>query len=134
SWSSSRVLAAGALLTGVGFGLTAWAASAPAYLASIAVWTLGEILLTPVASTVVADLSPRALRGTYQGAFHMVWAASGSLGPLGGAWVLGRFGARALWWGCLALGVVSAALHLAVAPARQRRLAALHAAEIRNTP
>ncbi|HET6346548.1 MAG TPA: MFS transporter, partial [Myxococcota bacterium] len=47
-----HVLAAGALLTGLGMGLTALAHSAEGYAGCIALWTLGEIALAPVGSAV----------------------------------------------------------------------------------
>ena len=118
----SRVLALGALLTGIGFGLTGLMNDARGYAISIALWTLGEILIAPVGPTVVADLSPPHLRGGYQGAYHLSWGASNLAAPLLGAAVLAHFGSSALWGGCFGLGCVVAIAHLAVAGARARRL------------
>jgi MFS family permease len=124
----AHVLALGAALTAIGFGLTALARTPHAYALSIVIWTLGEIVLSPVTPTVVADLAPSSLRGSYQGAFQLSWGAASLLSPALGALVLGRWGASALWGGCLALGLVAAAGQLAAAPARRRRLASLRAA------
>jgi MFS family permease len=104
----SRVLAASAILTGLGFGLSMFATTVPTYIASILIWTLGEISMAPVAPAIVADLSPERLRGTYQGAFQMAWGASSFAAPALGSWMLGRFGGEALWSGCAALGGVAA--------------------------
>ncbi|MSP63712.1 MAG: MFS transporter [Myxococcales bacterium] len=121
----SHFLAAGALLTGIGFGLTAVADGRLAYALSIAVWTLGEIAFSTVASAVVADLAPPSLRGSYQGAFHMSWGASAFLAPALGTAVLAAFGSGALWGGCAVIGLACAIGHLAVAGPRRRRVAAL---------
>ena len=117
----ARVLAAAALLMGIGFGLSGIAASPWAYLASIAVWTFGEILMAPVTPTVVAALAPASLRGTYQGAFQFSWGGATLIGPVLGAVVLGRLGAPVLWWGCVVVGVLSAMVCLALGPAFARR-------------
>lgn len=140
----SRLLAIASLLFGLGYGLNAlvpglarslaelglggahgW--SLALYLAGSAFWTVGEVIGFPVASSLVADLAPVALRGRYQGGFSMVWGMSMGLSPIVGGQVIDRFGAPALWVLCLGIGVAVAAGHLLAAPARRARLAALAA-------
>jgi MFS family permease len=120
-------LALAAGLTGVGFGLHALSADMGLAMLAVAVWTLGEIAQAPVAPTVVADLAPPELRGSYQGAYHMLWGLAACAAPALGGQLLGRFGATTLWLGCLALGCAAAAWHLAIAGPRRRRLEALRA-------
>ena len=120
-----QMLALSALLVGLGFGLNAFFGTLGAYAFAITVWTLGEIFMSPVAPSVVADLAPIALRGTYQGVHQMAWGAATCLAPAIGSTVMARGGARALWIGCLALGALAAAGHLAIAGPRRRSLAAL---------
>jgi MFS family permease len=121
----AHVLAGGALLQGVGFGLTGAGHTAAWYAGTVIVWTVAELLYSPVAPTVTADLSPPHLRGSYQGTYLMAWGASVCLAPALGSLVLSRFGSAVLWSGCGAIGVTAALLHLAIGPARRRRLAAL---------
>jgi MFS family permease len=109
-------------LTGLGFGLHALGANPALATLAVVVWTLGEIAQSPVASAVVADLAPPDQRGTYQGAYYMLWALSNCLAPTLGSWVLGRYGGYALWGSCLAMGLFAASWHLAVADARRRRM------------
>jgi MFS family permease len=122
----SRMLAGGALCCGIGFGLCAVARTPLPYALTIVVWTLGELMFSPVTPTVLADLAPVHLRGSYQGAYQMVWGASAFVAPALGSLVLGKLSSVALWSGCFALGCVAALLHLAIAPARRRRLIAMH--------
>jgi MFS family permease len=124
-----RVLAMGALLVGLGFGLTALAHMPLHYALTIVVWTFGEIAFIPVAPTVVADLAPTRLRGSYQGAYQLAWGAASCAAPAVGGFVLGHFGNRALWAGCLVAGVLGAIMHVVISPARRRRLVELHASE-----
>jgi MFS family permease len=121
----SRLLAASALLFGTGYGLCALAgplAPLPVYVAGALLWSLGEVVGFPVAAALVADLAPAELRGRYQGAFSMCWGLAFTLSPVVGGAVLARAGARALFLGCLAAGVVAALGHLLAGPARRRRL------------
>lgn len=121
----AHALAFGALLTGAGFGMCALGHGQGLYAISIAVWTLGEILFSPLAPALIADLSPPELRGSYQGAFQLSWGGAGLLGPALGGLIMGQLGARTLWVLCLCIGVSAAWLHLVSATARRRRLAAL---------
>jgi MFS family permease len=124
----ARVLALSTLLIGLGYGMNAFAGSIPAYLVGALLYTTGEVLGFPVASSIVADLAPPDLRGRYQGAFSMVWGSAFTLSPLIGGEVLHRFGSRTLWVGCLAVCLLMAGGHLAAGPARRRRLAEVRAA------
>ncbi|HET7502560.1 MAG TPA: MFS transporter [Kofleriaceae bacterium] len=145
-FDGSRLLAISSALFGLGYGLNAlvpalarslsdlglggahpWGLAL--YLAGAALWTVGEVVGFPVASTLVADLAPVALRGRYQGAFAMVWGLSMALSPILGGQGIDQIGAPALWALCLGVGLAVAAGHLLAAPARRRRLADLAAAD-----
>ncbi len=103
------VIAAGMLLVGIGFGLTALAHTAPALVLTVLVWTLGEIVGAPVGSAYVADIAPQHLRGRYQGAWGLTWGLAAVLGPTLGtrmyAWSPSGF-----WSICAVLGTVAAGL------------------------
>lgn len=120
----ARALAIGALLIGLGFFLPALRPSVPWYAASIVIWTLGEIIVSAIAPTLIADLAPVELRGSYQGGFQLSWGAASLLGPALGSLVLGRLGGGALWITCLLLGAASAIGQLLQATARRARFAA----------
>jgi predicted MFS family arabinose efflux permease len=126
----ARLLAASALLFGLGYGAYALAdllPPVPVYAAGVALWTLGEVVGFPVAAAVTADLAPADLRGRYQGAFSMCWGVAFTIAPLAAGEVLTRRGGRFFWLCCLAVGSLVAIGHLAAAGPRRRRLAALHA-------
>lgn len=117
---AGRVLALGALLVGAGWGVNALAGGVAVYALAILIWTVGEVLTTPVASAVVANLAPAHLRGRYQGAWSMSWALAAAAGPGAGALVLGRLGPAALWLGCAGVGLVMATGHLLAGRSRRR--------------
>lgn len=136
----SRQLAVATLLFGIGYGLNAFVPALAdtlsglglgsvgtwrlvLYLVGVAIWTIGEIIGFPIASALVADFAPAALRGRYQGAFSMVWGATNTLSPIVGGQVTEHLGAPTLWAMCFCAGVLVAAGHLIAAPSRRRRLA-----------
>jgi MFS family permease len=110
--SKARILALAAALTGVGFGLTTFATSLPTYAFTVAIWTWGEILFSPVNASIVATLSPTHLRGRYQGAFTITWSLAAMLAPLVGSSLIPLVGHRALWFGCMAILLAVAVAHL----------------------
>jgi MFS family permease len=121
-WRRSAVLAAGAAFTGMGFGLHALSSTVPLAMLAVSVWTMGEMLGATMSPSVVADLAPPHLRGSYQGAFSMGWGLASCLAPALGGWVLGNLGGQTLWGGCLLLGLVAGVWSLAIADARRRHL------------
>jgi MFS family permease len=127
-----RLLALSALLIGLGYGMNYFAGSVPAYLVGALLYSTGEVIGFPTATSIVADLAPPELRGRYQGAFSMAWGLSFTLSPLVGGEVLHRLGGRSLWLGCLGASLLMAALHLLAGPSRRRRVAEARA--VRESP
>ncbi|WP_446217115.1 MDR family MFS transporter [Micromonospora sp. IBHARD004] len=132
--SRSHVLALASLVMGVGFGLTAFAGTAWFYGVTVLIWTLGEMLNSPSNSTLIAELSPAALRGRYQGVFSLSWQIAGAAAPILGGLVREHVGNGALWLGCAAIGAVMAVAHLVSGPARERRAAQLRTAAVPLRP
>jgi MFS family permease len=100
------VLSVGSALVGLGFGMTGIArGSTTFYTIAICMWTLGEIATAPITPSVIADLSPADLRGSYQGAFHVATGSASFIGPMFGSFVYAAYGAVALWTACALAGV-----------------------------
>ena len=106
-----RVIAAGAVLVGIGYGTLLLVRSAPAMAICIVLMTAGEIVNAPVASAYVADLSPPERRGQYAGAFGVSWASASVIAAAGGT-ALYAVSPNLLWATCAALGLVAAAIVL----------------------
>lgn len=105
------VIAAGMLLVGLGFGATALAYTYGALVATVVIWTLGEITGAPVTSAYVANIAPRHLRGRYQGAWGMTWGLAFILGPMLGTRIYAVRPAG-FWLLCAGLGALAAGLVL----------------------
>jgi len=134
AYHRSRVLAVSSVFVGLGFGATAWASSVPAYAATVAIWTVGEVIGAAVGPSVVADLAPTALRGRYQGVFGFSFATASLVAPLAGGAVYQHLGSTVLWVGAAVLSFGAGLGHLAAGPARGRRLRQLRDVEAAARP
>lgn len=105
------LIAVGYALTGIGLALVGVAGSVPALAATVVVWTAGEMVYAPVTASYVTSLAPERYRGRYMGMWHSTWSAGMLIGPMVGSMIYQR-NATALWWTCLALGLLGAGLSL----------------------
>lgn len=115
-------LALGAILSGIGFGLFGYTTSVWGYAVAIFILTLGEIATAPAGGVVVSEIAPPHLRGSYQGAFGMVFSLAGAIGPLLGSRALDSLGSTAFWSLTFLLSAVAAGLYLS----RGRRNSTAH--------
>ena len=109
-WSPARAMSVGSALCTVGFGALAFLTSYWGVVATVVVWTFGEIILFPSTAAYVSELAPPARRGEYMGFYSMTFGIGFTLGPWAGLSVLEAAGARTLWLACLAVGAVSTVL------------------------
>jgi MFS family permease len=116
AWTQRRrktsMVALGALLIGGAFASLAVATTIPALVAMIVVWTLGEMIESPVSAAFVADRAPEHARGRYQSAFGSMYGVAWTVGPILGT-TLYQANPTVLWIGCGVLGIVAALLALA---------------------
>lgn len=125
--SRSHLLATASIIMGLGFGLTAFAATPAFYAMTVLIWTVGEMINSPANSTLVAALSPASMRGRYQGVLSLSWSIAGFAAPVLGGWVQDNLGNAQLWLGCAVIGLIVAAVQVLSGPARERRAEALTA-------
>ena len=111
-WPHRRTLAIGACLTGVGFGALVFAWDFWSVAATVVVWTFGEMFFFPSLGAYLTDIAPRTRRGEYMGLAGMAMNLSMAVGLWAGTAVLDRFGARTLWLGAFALGLIATAMML----------------------
>ena len=110
-FAAPPVIAAGVVLTGIGFALTGTAHTVMLLALTVVIWTFGEMVAAPVGNAYVADLAPLHLRGRYQGAYSLTFALGFVLAPAIGTRLF-AWSPTGLWVTCAVLGVVSAALIL----------------------
>jgi MFS family permease len=117
-WPHRRSLFIGGLFIAVGFGAMAFCRTGPAIALTVVVWTIGEMILLPSMSNVVAELAPPDRRGEYMGLYSMSWGIAFAIGPWLGTFALERFGHVTLWAGTF---VVAALASIAMGRMRLRQ-------------
>jgi len=117
-----RVIAIGAMFTGVGFGLYALPSSLLLYGIGVIVWTVGELIYSPLATAIIADISPVHQRGFYQGLLGAGYGLSAFAGPIAGGFLYGHYGASTLWVACLGVCCLVSLAYLGIARPLFRRL------------
>ena len=102
-----RVAAFGALLTGLGFGAFGLARGFVGAALAVVLLTIGEMVFSPTATALVAELAPGDERGVYMAAYNTAWSLAFAAGPWLGTASLARFG-RGHWAAVAVAGGVAA--------------------------
>lgn len=108
----TRMLALGASLYGIGFGAIALSQHMLSLSIDVAIWTLGEMIAAPVASSLVADLAPETQRGRYMGFYGLTWSLGFSGGAVAGGYWLSHLDPHTLWYAAFGIGFFSALSYL----------------------
>jgi predicted MFS family arabinose efflux permease len=101
-----KVIALGALLTGLGFALTPLGRGFFYAAVTVAVWTMGEMLSLPLLTSEISNRSHEGNRGRHMGWFGVSFSLAWMLGPMAGAGIYARVSPLALWLGCGGMGII----------------------------
>jgi MFS family permease len=111
------VIALGFLFTGIGFALTGFAHTIPTLAGTVVIWTIGEMLSSPMVVAYVAQIAPEQYRGRYMGLLTVTWSFGMVVGPPVGT-LLFAHNELLLWLACGFLGLTAAVI--VVTLSRQR--------------
>ena len=102
------VLAVGASF--YAFGMLTFAASRsfPAFLLGMVIFTIGELVLVPTATALVANLAPSDMRARYIGMFTLSFRVAAGIGPVYGGLLADHIAPVATWYGGFAASLLSA--------------------------
>lgn len=100
------VVALGALITSLGFGVQIFAHDLATYIIACVVWTIGELFHFAISNNIAAALAPPGFRGRYLGVFSTYYGVANIFGPTIGAFIYGLIGSMGLWIICMALGLL----------------------------
>ncbi len=104
-----RVMAVGALFYAASMAIMAAGQAFWGFWLGIVVMTLGELLVMPTSSALVAALAPTHMRGRYMGIFGLSYRVSGGIGPVIGGWLSDNFFPAAMWLFGMVAALLSAA-------------------------
>ena len=102
-----RVMAVGVVFVGLGFGLLPLDSSLAWVVLLMLVWTVGEMLVSPLLSSWVANRADKRSRGRYMAAMGMTFSLCHVAAPLAGTRVYEKNGPDVLWYGCLGVCVLA---------------------------
>jgi MFS family permease len=125
------MMAAGTALYMLGFTAYGFVQVYALFVFSTLVITLGEMIVIPVGSALVARLAPEAMRGRYLAIFGLAWAVPSATGPWMAGLVLDNYNPNLVWYlsGLLA-ATAAIGFVLLNGRARARLTAAAHPLEI----
>jgi predicted MFS family arabinose efflux permease len=109
-WRMRTAIVLATVLIGVGFGGLAVAHTTVPIVATVVIWTFGEMIFFPTGTAYVAELAPAGRTGEYMGAFSSSFSLALIVGPWAGATLLDRFGGGVTWSVMLACGLGGAVL------------------------
>ena len=115
-WPNTRALIIGSLLFAIGFGALAVVATPAGVIATVVVWTFGEMMLFPAMAAHLGEISPENRRGSYMGAYSMSLSVAFTIGPWMGTQILDAAGPGIVWSLMLVLGAFAAVLMAYSAP------------------
>ena len=108
------MMALGTAFYAVGFGAFGFGLGIWTFVIGMIILTIGEMIVSPVGSTLVAEFAPEDMRGRYMAAFGFSWAIPNMFAPLLAGIVMDNLNPRWIWYGCLILGMVAAAGYVAL--------------------
>jgi MFS family permease len=114
------MLALGAVFYAIGLSSVALGDSFIDFVISMVVMTIGELILQPVAMSVVASLSPVSLRGRYMSLYSLTMGAARGIGPLIGGLLNDNISPASIWYGAGIMAMVSAAIFVWMHRNRER--------------
>lgn len=115
------VLAVGALFYSVALGSVALGRGFWGFWLSMVILTVGELIQSPTATTLAANLAPPEMRGRYMSLYGLTWGVATGIGPVLGGMLNDKFGPMAIWYGGAAIGLTSGLLFLSLAQRYKRR-------------
>ncbi len=115
------VLGLSAFIVALGFGSYIIARTPLAFTIGVVIWTIGEMLQSPVVPSVVTDLAPVRVRARYFGLLSMCFSGGNMIAaPIGGE-ILSHFGGRRLWTLCLFVSLAAAMIYALLRRAARER-------------
>ncbi len=102
------MMALGTALYAAGFAMYGFTSTYFLFLAAMVVITIGEMIVSPIAQSLIADFAPEDMRGRYNAVFGITWGLAFAAGPYFAGLILDNYDPNWLWYACGILGLISA--------------------------
>ena len=97
-FSPMVMVAIGALLYGIGFGMYGFVSSEIMFFLAIIIITLGEMISAPISQSIVSNFAPEDKRGRYMGVFSFSWAIPSLFGIIGAGILMDNYNPNLVWY------------------------------------
>jgi MFS family permease len=111
----------GALLYGLGLFSVAFGSVLWHFMLSMAILTLGELVISPTATTLVANIAPENMRARYLGLFALGNSIGSGFGPVIGGFLNDAIAPVAMWYGAATMAILGAVAFFLLAQSWQER-------------
>ena len=111
-----HVAGLGALLVGTAFGATAYGSNMFLLIATVLLWTCGEMMCFPFLNNMAALFGAREGQGAYLGIYSATFSLAFTLAPSAGLWFYGQYGGQALLSLCSLAGFAAFVICFALRP------------------
>jgi MFS family permease len=101
------IMALGSFLYVIGFGLYGFVSVYLLFMIAMAIITIGEMVIIPVAQAYVGEAAPEDMRGRYSGVMGFSWMIPWMIGPLLAGLIMDNGNPNWVWYGSAILGLVS---------------------------
>jgi MFS family permease len=97
-YAPMKVIAIGTLFYMCGFGMYGLISAVYLFFIAMIIITIGEMIVTPIQQTVVANFAPEDKRGRYMAIFGFHWAIPNLFGVLLAGLVMEHIGPNWVWY------------------------------------
>jgi len=86
----------------------------------MAICTIGELMLMPTSSALVANIAPEDKRGRYMSVFNLSQGVGRGIGPITGGFLSDTFAPVMIWFGGMVMALLSAVSYFLLKPAYEK--------------
>lgn len=101
------MMALGTFFYMIGFGMYGFVSAVWLFALALAIITVGEMIIMPVSSALVANYAPEDKRGRYMAVFGVSWGLPSIVGPSAAGLILDNFNPFLLWYVAAGLSAVA---------------------------
>jgi len=101
------IMALGSLFYVIGFGMYGFVSAYLLFMVAMAIITIGEMVIIPVAQAYVGEAAPEDMRGRYSGVMGFSWMIPWMIGPLLAGLIMDNGDPNWVWYGSAILGLIS---------------------------
>ncbi len=101
------IMALGSLLYVIGFGMYGFVSAYLMFMVAMAIITIGEMVIIPVAQAYVGEAAPEDMRGRYSGVMGFSWMIPWMIGPLLAGLIMDNGDPNWVWYRSAILGLIA---------------------------